>query len=297
MSETGEGNVFPFPGGRTPGPGPTDPVWQDQRRRIDRIVERLNERFSVANDHGSVWIFEQVRDALRPGYRTVYRMTVQGFRLLLQNQELTLVQPKPTARDPAATKLVVVKVADLWLNHPKRRTYRDVVFAPGENVPNGVFNLFQGWGVTPSRPRGRGPGWERMKRHLHEAVCSGDDAWYDYSLNWLAHMLQYPAQVGETAIVLKGGEGVGKGILARYLLKILGPYGLHLSNAQQLHGKYNQHLQNCVLLVSDEAYYPGDKSFEGMLRAMITEERLPVEPKFQNLFEVINCLHFLIISK
>ncbi|HEY1433473.1 MAG TPA: primase-helicase family protein [Stellaceae bacterium] len=300
MSEADGGKGFPFPGGAPPdrGSSPPDPVQQDQRRRIGRIIEQMNERLSVANDHGAVWIFEQVQDKLRPGYRTVYRMTAPHFRLLFQNQELALHEPKPTAKDPKATKLVVRKVADLWLNHPKRRTYRDVVFAPGQTkLPHGVFNLFQGLAVIPARPRGRGgPSWERLKHHIRYVICRDNDAWYDYLMDWLAHMLQYPAQVGETAVVLQGGEGVGKGILARYLLKIVGPYGLHLSNAQQLHGRYNLHLQNCIFLFSDEAYYPGDKSFEGMLRAMITEERLPVEPKFQNLFETINCLHFLISS-
>jgi hypothetical protein len=135
-----------------------------------------------------------------------------------------------------------------------------------------------------------------MKRHLYEVICASNDACYDYLLDWTAYMLQHPGEVEQTAMVLKGGEGVGKGIFARYLLKIMGPYGLHLSNAEHLHGRYNVHLQNCILLFSDEAYYPGDKAFEGMLRAMITEERLPVEPKYQNLFEAINCLHLLISS-
>jgi hypothetical protein len=298
MSEADGVNVLPFPPGR--GSSPSDPVQQDQRKRIGRIVEHMNESFSVCNDHGTVMIFEEVRDALRSGYCTVYRMTAPHFRLLFQNRDLTLVEPKPTKNDPKATRLVVAKVPDLWLNHSKRRTYRDVVFAPGPGqvkLPRGVFNLFRGYAVVPVRPRGRsGPSWKRMKHHIHYVICSGNDACYDYLMNWMAHMLQNPAQVGETAVVLKGGEGVGKGILARYLLKIVGPYGLHLSDAQQLHGKYNAHLQNCILLFSDEAYYPGDKSFEGMLRAMITEQRLPVEPKYQNLFETINCLHFLIGS-
>ena len=56
------------------------------------------------------------------------------------------------------------------------------------------------------------------------------------------------------------------------------------------------HLQNCILLVWDEAYWPGDKQMEGVLRALITEVRLPVEVKYQNLFETHNCVHVLIFS-
>jgi hypothetical protein len=50
------------------------------------------------------------------------------------------------------------------------------------------------------------------------------------------------------------------------------------------------------LLFADEAYWPGDKAFEGAMRGMITEEDLAIEAKYQNLYSTINCLHLLIIS-
>ena len=300
MSEADEGKILPFPGG-APRRGldpPPGPLFDEERRRRGRIIDRLNETYAVVDDHGKVWIFKLVNDVLRQGYRTVYRLTEKDFRLYHLNHQVSFHVKSPTARDPEAIRLATKSEAEWWLSDARRRTYRDVVFAPGKvKLPSDVFNLFRGLAVVSIRPRvGSGVGWPCMRRHLIEVICSGNHQWFDYLMDWMALMFQRPGEVGQTAVVLKGGEGVGKGILARYLLKIFGPYGLHLSSAQQLHGHYNVHLQNCIFLFSDEAYYPGDKSFEGMLRAMITEQRLPIEPKYQNLFETINCLHFLISS-
>src|SRR4029077_1634535 len=56
-------------------------------------------------------------------------------------------------------------------------------------------------------------------------------------------------------------------------------------------GKYNQHLEFSTYLYADEAYYPGDKEVEGVLKNLITEPTLAIEAKFRNLKVCKNCLH------
>jgi hypothetical protein len=71
MSKADGGNVFLFPGGTPPGGSePLDLALREQRRRIGRIIEQMNKSFSVCNDHGTVLIFQEVEDKLRPGYCT-----------------------------------------------------------------------------------------------------------------------------------------------------------------------------------------------------------------------------------
>jgi hypothetical protein len=159
-----------------------------------------------------------------------------------------------------------------------------------------VYNTWLGWAVEPIKPRRGVAICDKFLEHMFDIICSGEQDWYDYTFNWLAYMVQHPGEPGQIAIVLRGGEGIGKGIFASYLLRIFGPHALHLHNSAHLQGRYNIHLQNCSFLFVDEAYWPGDKAFEGAMRGMITEERLPVEPKYQNLFETNNCLHLLISS-
>jgi hypothetical protein len=282
--------------------GETNKV-QERRRHRDRMVRQFNERHCVCDDHGTVWIFkeaEEVDQKMRPGHHTIYRETAKDFLQFYSNKELTCDLPAPTAAKPEAVKIVTKSAAWWWLRDKNRRTYERVIFLPGVTAPPGgyvhdCFNLWRGWGVKPVQPR-RGVDWPLMRQHLYRVICSGNDVWFEYVMNWLAYMVQHPGEVGHTAIVLRGGEGVGKGFLAQYLLRIFGPHGLHLHNSAHLHGRYNIHLQHCIFLFSDEAYYPGDKAMEGVIRALITEERLPVEAKYQNLFETNNCVHLLISS-
>ena len=96
--------------------------------------------------------------------------------------------------------------------------------------------------------------------------------------------------------MLKGDEGVGKGIFLRALLKIMGQHGLYLSHPEHLRGRHNAHLWDCVMLFADEAFYAGDKQHEGVLKALITEEYLLIEPKFRDLFAALNHLHIWMAS-
>jgi hypothetical protein len=62
-------------------------------------------------------------------------------------------------------------------------------------------------------------------------------------------------------------------------------------------GKFNGHLQDCVLFVADEAYWGGDKRCVGRLQGMITEPTLPIERKGFDLILVPNYLHVLMLAE
>ena len=50
-------------------------------------------------------------------------------------------------------------------------------------------------------------------------------------------------------------------------------------NAKHLVGHFNAHLQHCSVLFADEAFFAGDRSHESVLKGLITEETLLIEPK------------------
>ena len=62
-------------------------------------------------------------------------------------------------------------------------------------------------------------------------------------------------------------------------------------------GRFNGHLQDCVLFVADEAYWGGDKRCIGRLQAMITEPKLTIERKGIDTFEVRNMLHIVMLAE
>src|SRR5262249_40602117 len=74
---------------------------------------------------------------------------------------------------------------------------------------------------------------------------------------------------------------------------MFGQHGLHISAMKHLTGQFNAHLMDCVLLFADEAYWPGDKSAEGTLKMIITEEGLPIEKKGYDTITSDNMLHII----
>lgn len=182
-----------------------------------------------------------------------------------------------------------VSIGGWWLRQPQRLTFKGVIFVPnGPPVIEDHVNLWQGFGVKPVAGS-----WSRMQDHIYEVLAAKDDRVNKYILNWLAFAVQYPAQQAEVALAFKGGYGTGKGVLGRAMCRIFGPHGLHISETAHLTGKFNAHFQMCCFLFADEALAPQDKRAEGVLKRLITEDTLTIEPKGINAFQVDNHLHVM----
>jgi hypothetical protein len=263
-----------------------------QSSEIDQLIDRYNSRFCVVNANGTILVFENKPDPLRAGFWTLHRYTFADFVRMHQNREVHLFVKAPTVKDPDRYKEIVGNVAQLWLSHPRRREYLGgLVFDPSRMAPKDYFNLWCGLGVTARRGS-----WKLMQDHVFKVVCASNQQHYEYLLNLAALMIQQPAEPSEVCCVLQGEEGSGKGIFLRALLRIMGQHGLHLSHPEHLRGRHNAHLWMVVMLFADEAFYAGDKQHESVLKALITEESLAIEPKFQDLFQTLNHLHIWMAS-
>src|SRR5262245_36444163 len=78
--------------------------------------------------------------------------------------------------------------------------------------------------------------------------------------------------------------------------RMFGQHGRHISSPEHLTGRFNHHLRDCAFLFCDEAYGPKDKSAEGVLKRLITEDTITIEQKGHDPFEQPNYLHVLIAS-
>ncbi len=252
---------------------------------IDALMAEFNRRYMVVNEAGKAILYA-------PAYDPVLKRRYHNRMEFADLQKLHLNRTVRNGVDKKGEP-VFNQVAQVWLRHRDRRQYIDgVTFDPSGSHDNpDVLNLWQGFAVKPK------PGsWKRMQRHIFEVICSSKQELYDYVLNWMARLVQFPAQQGEVAIVLKGIEGAGKGIVARALLYILGQHGLTISHAKHLTGNFNSHLRDAVFLFADEAFYAGDKAHVGVLKALITEPTLTIEAKYQNAVQAPNFLHIMMAS-
>jgi hypothetical protein len=164
------------------------------------------------------------------------------------------------------------------------------VYPNGE--PEGCFNLWTGLAVKPVKGS-----YARIEKHLREIICAGDTASYIWLQNWIARIFQRPGEPGQVAVVLRGGQGVGKSIVARWIKTICGPvHSLSVTNPKHLIGNFNAHLREVIFLNPEEAFYAGSREAESILKTLITEPTMVVESKGRNSIPAPNYLHILMTS-
>ncbi len=266
-------------------PPPTSaPPADEYTAAVDAVVARFNKLYLMVNENGRAVIYQPAFDPVLRR-RRFDRMSPRDLQTLYMNERIQVGVGENE-------KPIYKGVADLWLRHPDRRQFiHGVTFDPGQKERSGVLNLWEGYGVQPAAGD-----WSLLRAHIFKVICAEDQIRYNYLMRWLARMLQRPAEAGEVAVVLKGGEGVGKGTLAKAIKRIVAQHALAISNAKHLTGNFNAHLRDVVFLFADEAFFAGDRAHVGVLKAIITEPYLTVEAKYANAAEVPNYLHVMMAS-
>src|SRR5262249_14908050 len=153
------------------------------------------------------------------------------------------------------------------------------------------LNLWRGWAINPQRGS-----WRRLRRHIYEVLANKDKKSFKYIIKWVAWALQNPDKQAEVALVFHGGRGTGRGMFGRMLVDIFGQHGWHIASREHFVGRFNAHLMYCAMLFVDEAYWPGDKQGEGILKNRVTEGTLTVEPKGIDPMRMPNRLKVIIAS-
>lgn len=239
-------------------------------------IDELNKIHAVITDFaGKCVIMNESRDPIS-GWEQVTFSSLHDLNGRYRARRKVLVGSK------------YMPLAEAWFSHRDRREYRGIVFAPCKSTP-GYYNLWRDFPLTPR------PGdCHLYLQHLHDNICGKDTALYHYVLNWMALTVQRPWERPGVALVLRGGEGVGKGMFCSEFGKLFGPHFKHVWSTRQLVGNFNAHLANALVVFADEALWAGDKASEGVLKALITERTIPLEYKGKDLVHVNNHVHLII---
>ncbi|MBB76568.1 MAG: hypothetical protein CMJ75_18845 [Planctomycetaceae bacterium] len=251
---------------------------------IDPALVEFNDRYAVIQGiGGKCRIVEEVFD---PGLERfkLQKIGFDDFRNAWMNRKIQIGEDKNG--NP-----VMVPLGKWWLEHPKRRQYRAMAFEPGIERDD-VYNLWRGFAVE-AKP---GEKHESFLTHIKQNLCDNDPEVYDYLIGWLARLVQFPAKLGEAAVILQGDQGTGKSFFAKTIGTLVGRHFLHISNSSHLTGNFNAHLRDCVFLFADEAFFAGDKRHESVLKTLITERHLVIEAKGVDAEPARNCVHLVMAS-
>lgn len=260
---------------------------QRAREHVEEPMLRvLNERHCVIADLGGrCRVISEVMDLSMIEPRTrISKQSFDDFRARYMNQRVQVGTDKKGAA-------VYRPLGGWWLEHPMRRQFTSMAFAPGRELED-TYNLWQGFSCEPVP----GSNHEPYLAHLRDNICSGDLGHFRWLERWMARAVQKPGVPGEVAVVLRGGKGTGKGTTANLFGSLWGRHYIQVNSAKHLVGQFNAHLRDCVLLFADEAFFAGDKQHQSTLQGLVTEPTLIIEPKGVDAEATANCVHLIMAS-
>ncbi|MFA7302066.1 MAG: primase-helicase family protein, partial [Candidatus Shapirobacteria bacterium] len=135
---------------------------------------------------------------------------------------------------------------------------------------------------------------ERVIRH----ICV-DEVTYEHFIKWLAHIIQFRTKT-QTAWVMQGAEGTGKGTLFHQILTpILGRDHTFMITQDQADEQFNGYLRSNMLLFLDEGDIESSKQADRMLakfRSIITEPVIPLRMMRSNPILIDNYTNLIIAT-
>ena len=248
----------------------------DPREEEQELIKRMNRKHAVVMVGGKCVIANEEFD---PSW---------GYDTVTFSSEADLIRRYANRRVGHGKSQTTEGRA--WLAHPDRRQLDGVVFAPGEETP-GYLNLDTGFAVEP-----RHGDCSLFLDHVRNNICRCDEDLSNYLLAWMADCVQNRSERPGVAVVLRGRQGTGKGILCSQLGALFGPHFAQVTQVGHLTGNFNSHLKDKLLVHADEAFWAGDKKAEGVLKALITEDTIQIEMKGKDVITFRNHIRLIVSS-
>ncbi|WP_323783244.1 primase-helicase family protein [Thalassovita sp.] len=254
----------------------------------DQIKESMRVRFSYV-------VFP--KGGARGGVRTAPGAAVRwydegGLDRLFRNREVSYY----TENGKGEPKVEKLKPSVLFMYDRARDTYGRTVYEPApekaaEAARNGDFNLWTGFAVEPVEGD-----WSLLRTHLKEVLCDNDDELFHWVLTYIASTFVRPGVKVPSSIAVTGEQGTGKSKVWDWIREALGCNAIKVTQPKHITGNFNEHLDGKLLMVAEEAFWAGDKSAGGVLKDIISGDKIPIEPKFENMTERPNYMSSTFIS-
>ncbi len=244
---------------------------------LQRAVEEINSNHFFAMYKGKAFIVKEMTIE-EPLEERLQFMKSHDFKTFMANKKIEIDGK-------------IKSLGDLWITSEDRRGYDRITFRP-EGCKNSEYNLWQGFTCEPNKEGD----CSLFLEHIKDNIADGNMDLYNYMVAWMANIIQNPAKRAGVALALIGEQGCGKSIFVNQFGKMFGRHYKHISNIKQLAGNFNGHLQDAILVNSDESTWGGDKEYESQLKRMITEDTIVIERKGIDASEVKNYINIIMTS-
>ena len=280
----------------SPHDNPTPYGPPDYSQQIDQCVQELNRNYYHVIIGGKNRILRMISADVGTGLQPEF-FTLDEFKQKWSHSPKVFTGYRND-------KPVMKSQGEVWINSPDANFIDgsldfDPSYPPLAVTPKGRLNIWQGFGVKPTK---LSPAEliedEQLALymvHIRDVICAGDERNYKYLVGYIAHMVQNPSDKPSVAVILKAGQGVGKGTFMAPLITIMGAHGLATTNSKDVVGRFNAALESKSLVFFDEAF-AGSKQASDMLKGLISENYMRVERKGIDSIRVPNKMRIFMAS-
>lgn len=217
---------------------------------------------------------------------------VYYFYEFSNNWYLKIISEKPTE------KKAISLVYDFVTYESER--VNQIINDPAEELifnENGIkyFNLFENTKYLVEKPNVE-KDWSTIQKVLFN-LCNNNGENYEWVINWLSCLYQYPMYRFTTSLIFIGEKGSGKGMFSKVMRFIFGKC-CYSANSKDLISNFNSHLfEGKLLLLANEIVDQKNKyQFSNDLKEFVTEETLSVEKKFSDRYLAKNYIKLVLFS-
>lgn len=249
-------------------------------RNIDDLVEKINKTHAWIKKQNM--ILHETEDEF--GNFLLQRISVDSFNNSVANMAK-----------------ISAPVGKVWIKHPNARKYDRTTFYPGPIKSKKSYNLFRGFAIDPLSENEKPTqamidGVEALKLHILENVALNEQSHARWITAWFKNIVESPAKKPLTALVLQGKKGVGKDSLLEVMAYIM-PQNYHMtSNPRILTSQFNSVLEQCLLVVFNEAIWSKDPIADATLKHLVTGTHHKIEHKGKEAYDVKNFTRVCVIT-
>jgi len=303
---------------------------------LEEVVQYCNRFWGKFMRLGKPWMVQELGAMGKDGRTTLWSPTFNSLKHLEElysdlNVEIPsyLDLSQSAGARPAASRrhrTAKTNVATLWLAHPASRKLNGIEFNPQREVTRFRdlssniacdYNLWRGFAVPEETAMAYAATaaltphpvdvWTRpdvlMQRmvqpilqHIRDVWCKSDQRSFAYVMGWMANVVQKRCKNG-TALVVKGPQGAGKGVIVQKLGDVIGrDHYFHAHNIDDVLGTYTHNIRAACLVFLDEVTYGGNHEQAQRCKKLVTEPTHINNAKFQPSFTVDSYVNVIIAS-
>ena len=190
-----------------------------------------------------------------------------------------------------------------WLyRHGKIKSYYKCDFMPYLDKPQDSYfqseclNTFHGFAIKNLIDEGNDSADDVIEQeclgfedspiyhHIKKYICANRPELLNYYLNWIAHLIQKPAENPEVSLVLISKQGIGKDFMAKFIADLVGHRYYADVGASTFFSKFNSILSEKLLITINELKEGGkQKENHNKLKKIICQRLLNLEKKGRDI--------------